>query len=77
MKKHFVDQYHPTNDGFLSSFEFTDFEFQRMNFYLKKGCPNNFQVVLVPTILEGKANVFSVLSFLCVQEVAAMDFDYP
>jgi hypothetical protein len=53
MQKYFVDYYHPTVDGFLSSFECPDFGFQRMNFLLKKSCPENFKVVLVPAILEG------------------------
>jgi hypothetical protein len=53
MEKDCTDRYHPTANGFLSSFEFSDFEVQRMNFCLKKGCPKDFQVVLVSAILEG------------------------
>jgi hypothetical protein len=48
MQKDCVFQYHPTADGFLSSFEFSDFEVQGMNLCLKKSCPENFQVVLIP-----------------------------
>jgi hypothetical protein len=48
-----------------------------MNLFLKKGYLEYFKVVLVPAILEGQADVFAVLFFLCFQEVAAMDFDYP
>jgi hypothetical protein len=77
MQKYFVDHHHPTTDGFLSNFEFADFEIQRMNFFLKKSCPENFQAVLVPAILEGHDDVFVVLNFLCFQEVATMDFDCP
>jgi hypothetical protein len=47
-----------------------------MNLCLKKSCPKNFQVVLVPPILEECLCVV-VLNFLCVQEVATMDFDCP
>jgi hypothetical protein len=45
-----------------------------MNLCLKKSCSGNFQVVLVPAIMEGQDDVFVVLNFLCVQEVAAVDF---
>jgi hypothetical protein len=75
MQKDCVDQYHPTVDGFLSSFEFSDFEVQRMKLYLNKSCPKDFQAILVPAIVEGYADVFVVMNFLCFQEVVAMDFD--
>jgi hypothetical protein len=77
MQKNCVDQYHPTIDRSLSSFKFIDFEVQRMNLCSKKSCPENFQDVLVLGILEGYADVFVFLNFLCFQEVAAMDFDCP
>ena len=48
-----------------------------MNFCLMKSCAKDFQDVYVPAILEGQDDVFVVLDFLCFQEVAAMDFDYP
>jgi hypothetical protein len=51
MKKYCDDSYHPTADGVLSRFEFFDFEVQRMNFCLKKSCPEIFQDFLVPPIL--------------------------
>ena len=77
MKKDCADQYHPTADGFLSSFKFYDFEFHRMNFCLKKSSPENFQVVLVPAILEDWFEVPAILNFLCSQNLAAIDFDCP
>jgi hypothetical protein len=51
-KKGCVVQSHPTTDGFLSNFEFSDFEFQRMSLCLKLSYLENFQIVLVPAILE-------------------------
>jgi hypothetical protein len=75
MKKYCDDSYHPTTNGVLSRFEFFDFEVQRMNFYLKKSCPEIFQALLVPPILEGHADVFYILNFLCFQEVVVINFD--
>jgi hypothetical protein len=77
MQKDCVDQYHPTVDGFISRFEFSDFEVQRMNFFLKNIFPKEFQAMHVPPILEGQADVFVFLNSPCFQEVAAMDFDCP
>ena len=77
IQKDCVDQYHPTTSGFPSSFEFYDFEVQRMDLCLNKSCPEEFQAVLVTLILEGHADVFAILNFLYFQEVEAMDFDCP
>jgi hypothetical protein len=77
MQRDHDDQYHPIVDGFLSRFKFADFEFERMNFYLKKSFPENYQPILVPAIFKGQDDVFVVLNFLCVQEVSAMDFECP
>jgi hypothetical protein len=76
-KKGCVVQNHPTADGFLSNFEFSDFEFQRRSLCLKLSYPENFQIILVPTIFEERVEVFVVLHFLCFQNLAAMDFDGP
>jgi hypothetical protein len=51
-QKGFVVQSHPTADGFLSNFEFSDFVVQRMILCWKLSYPKNFQVVFVPAILE-------------------------
>jgi hypothetical protein len=47
-----VVQSHPTTDGFLSIFEFSDFVVQRMIICWKLRYHENFQVVFVPAILE-------------------------
>ena len=57
-------QCHPTADGFLSNFEFSDFEVHRMSLCLKLSDPENFQIVLVPAILEGQVEVLAILSLL-------------
>jgi hypothetical protein len=77
MQKDCVVQCHPTADGFLSNFEFFDFEFQRMSLCLKFSYPENVQVVLAPAILEEQVEVLAVLNFLYFQNWTAMDFDYP
>jgi hypothetical protein len=51
-KKGCVVQSHPTADGFLSNFEFSDFVVQRMILYWKLSYPENFQVVFVPAVME-------------------------
>jgi len=48
-----------------------------MNFCWKLSYPEKFQIVHVPAILEEQANVFVVLNSLCLQNVAAMDHDFP
>jgi hypothetical protein len=47
-----VVQSHPTADGFLSNFEFSNFEIQRISLCWKLSYPVSVQVVFVPTILE-------------------------
>ena len=76
-QKSCVVQSHPTADGFLSNFEFSDFVVQRMILCWKLSYPENFQVVFVLAILEEKFEVLVVLNFLCFQNLAAMDFDCP
>jgi hypothetical protein len=46
-QKYYADQYHPTAHGFISIFEFSDFEVHRMDLFLKKSCPKEFQAILV------------------------------
>jgi hypothetical protein len=77
MQKYCVVQCHPTADGFLSNFEFSDFEVQRMSLYLKLSYLENFQVVFITTILEEQVEVLVVLNFLRFQNWTAIDFDCP
>jgi hypothetical protein len=76
-KKNCVAQSHPTADGFLSNFEFSNFVVQRMILCWKLSYPENVQVVFVLPILEEYFEVVVVLNFLCFQNLAAMDFDNP
>jgi ABC-type microcin C transport system permease subunit YejE len=76
-KKDCVAQSHPTVDGFLSNFEFSDFVVQRMILCWKLSYPVIYMVVLVPVVLEEKFEVLTVLNFLCFQNLVAMDFDCP
>ena len=72
-----VVQSHPTADGFLSNFEFSDSMVQRMILYWKLSYLKSFQVVSVPAILEEQFEVLVVLNFLCFQHWAAKYFDCP
>ena len=76
-QKDYVAQSHPTVDGFLSNFEFSDSVVHRMILCWKLSYPASYLVVFVPAILEDKFEVRAVLNFLSFQNMAAMDFDYP
>jgi hypothetical protein len=76
-KKDYVSQSHPTADGFLSNFDFSDSVVQRMILYWNLSYPENVQVVFVLAILEEYFEVLVVLNFLHFQNLAAMDFDCP
>ena len=77
MQKDCVVQCHPTTDGFLSNFDFSDFEVQRMSLCWKLIYSESFQLVLVLEILEEHVKVLAALNFLCFQNWATMDFDCP
>jgi hypothetical protein len=76
-KKYFVVQNHPTANGYLSNFKFSNFEFHRMSLCWKLSYPESFHVVFVPEILVEEVEVLTVLNFLCFHNLAVMDFDCP